>query len=248
MKRLLALTSILLLSACGGGGGESSPVAIAPAPIAPKPATAEGLWSGKNSDGLDLAVGVLENGETWGTVAEDGVIIGAIYANTTSSGTTLSGSGSNFVFGTGVVAPVTYTGTFIEKTTIRTANSSGGTFSGTYISAYDEPASLAAAAGTYVGNGIATGSNPQAIAVSLSPTGAFTTSSSLGCSALGQANPRTSGKNIFNITVTFSGTNCALGNGAVVTGIAYFDSISKRLLVAALNPAKTGGFIYTGQK
>ena len=60
--------------------------------------------------------------------------------------------------------------------------------------------------------------------------------------------PRPSGKNIFNVSVTFTGTNCALGNGTVTTGVGYYDMDTKRLLVLALNAAKTDGFIYIGSK
>lgn len=69
-----------------------------------------------------------------------------------------------------------------------------------------------------------------------------------GCSAAGTAVPRPSGKNIFNITITFTGTNCALGNGAVTTGVAYYDAVNRQVLVMALNSAKTDGFIYVGTK
>jgi hypothetical protein len=70
----------------------------------------------------------------------------------------------------------------------------------------------------------------------------------LGCSAAGTATPRPSGKNIFNVTVTFTGSNCALGNGASTSGVAYYDAATRRVLVMAMNAAKSDGFIYLGQK
>jgi len=39
-----------------------------------------------------------------------------------------------------------------------------------------------------------------------------------------------------------------LGNGAVTTGVGYYDVVNKQLLVMALNAAKTDGFIYLANK
>lgn len=72
--------------------------------------------------------------------------------------------------------------------------------------------------------------------------------SSQGCSAAGTATLHPSGKNILDVTVTFTGSTCALGNGASTTGIAYYDATTRRMLVMAMNAAKSDGFIYVGQK
>lgn len=244
MKKFAAMGLTAVLTACGGGG-DSAPTA-APTPV---PAvTAEGFWEGSASTGVTVALAVLENGETWGVYTSGGSIVGALYGNTSSSGTTLSGSGKDFNIPSRTVASGTYTGTFAAKNSINVTTSSGSTFSGAYKAAYDQPTSLTAVAGTFLGAGVSGGSSVQPISVTVSSSGAITVPSSQGCSAAGTATPRPSGKNILDVTVTFTGSTCALGNGVSTTGIAYYDATNGRMLVMAMNAAKSDGFIYIGQK
>jgi len=240
MKQFAALGLTVLLAACGGGG-DSSP---APAPTT----TAEGFWGGTASTGVSVALAILENGETWGVYTSSGSIVGALYGNTTSSGTTLSGSGNDFNIPSRTVSSASYSGTFTAKSTMNVTTSAGGSFSGIYDTAYDQPASLAAVTGTFSGVGVSGTSPVQAASVAISPSGAITVPASLGCSAAGTATPRPSGKNIFNVTVTFTGSTCALGNGASTSGVAYYDAATRRVLVMAMNAAKSDGFFYLGQK
>lgn len=242
MKQFAVLGLTVLLAACGGGGDGASPTAPAPA------ATAEGFWEGPASTGVSVALAVLETGETWGVYTSNGSIAGALYGNTISSGTTLSGSGKDFNIPSRTVTPGTYTGTFVAKSSINVTTSSGSTFSGAYNVAYDQPTSLAAVAGTFSGVGVSGTSPVQTVSVTVSSSGAITVPSSQGCSAAGTATLRPSGKNILDVTVTFTGSTCALGDGASTTGIAYYDATTRRVLVMAMNAAKSDGFIYVGQK
>ena len=240
MKQFAAIGLAVLLTACGSGGGD----AALTAPIV----TAEGFWEGRASTGNSVALAVLETGETWGFYTSSGLIVGALYGNTISSGTTLSGSGKDFNIPSRTVSSGTYSGTFVAKSSINVATSSGSTFSGAYNATYDQPASLAAVAGTFSGQGVSGTSPVQSVSVTIAPSGAITVPASLGCSASGSATPRASGKNIFNVTVTFTGNTCALGNGASTTGIAYYNGATRQVLVMAMNAAKSDGFIYVGQK
>ena len=243
MKQFAVIGLTVLLAACGGGGGGSAQLP-APAPIA----TAEGFWEGTSSTGTSVALAVLENGETWGVYTLSGSIIGALYGNTVSSGTTLSGTGIDFNIPSRSVRPGSYTGTFVEKSSIRVATSSGSTFSGAYGTSYDQPASMATLAGTFSGQGVSGTSLAQAVSVTISSSGAITVPGSLGCSATGSAKPRTSGRNIFDVTIAFTGNTCALGNGASATGIVYYNATTRRVVVMAMNATKSDGFIYVGQK
>lgn len=242
MKKLLTVGVAMVLTACGGGGGSTAPSAP------PPPVTAEGFWEGTASTGASVALAVLEDGETWGIYTSGSSIAGALYGATASSEATLTGSGKDFNIAARSVATATYTGTFVAKSSIRVTTSGGATFSGNYVAAYDQPASLTALAGTFSGQGVSGNSSTQTIPVTISASGAVTVPTSAGCGASGTASPRTSAKNIFDVSVTFNGTSCALGNGTVTKGIGYFNSTSRTLLVMALNPAKTDGFIYAGQK
>lgn len=239
--RISIVAATLALAACGGGGD-------APAASTGTPATAEGFWTGTTSNGWTANLAILETGETWGVYSSGSTIYGALYGNTSSNGTALTGTGSDFNVPARTVTPGTYSGTFSSKASISVTTSGGVTFSGTYGTAYDQAATLASLAGTFSGTGVSGGSSVQAASVTISSSGVVSTPVANGCSASGTASPRPSGKNIFNVAITFTGTNCALGNGTVTTGIGYYDAATQRLLVLALNSAKTDGFIYIGNK
>jgi hypothetical protein len=239
MKKILSIIGLAIaLSACGGGGNDEAPASLA----------AEGFWTGAASTGNDVSLAILENGETWGVYSRGSVIVGALYGQTTTSGSTLSGSGRDFNIPSRTVTQATYTGNFVAKTSVSVVTAGAGSFAGAYDADYDAVPSLAALAGTFNETGLSGFSNVQSAPVTISPTGTVSVASSLGCSASGTAVPRPGGKNIFNVSVTFNGSNCALGNGATTTGVAYYDVLTRQLLVMALNSGKTDGFIYTGAK
>ena len=242
MKRIAALGLLtVLLAGCGGGDDNPAP---APTPTA----TAEGFWTGTASTGVNVALAVLENGETWGVYTSGGALVGALYGNTISSGNTVSGAGKDFNIPSRTVTSATYSGTFSAKNSIKVLTSAGASFSGAYNNSYDQPASLSALAGTFSGWGVSGTTSPAAISATVSSTGAIIVPASLGCAATGTAKPRASGKNIFDVTVTFVGSTCALGNGTSTTGVGYYDTASRELLVMSMNSSKSDGFIFVGKK
>lgn len=237
-KLQLTLTScaLALLSGCGGGGS-STPSA-----------SAEGFWSGTTSTGYSANVVILENGETWGYYTSGGYLYGALYGNTSTNGNTLSGSGADFNLPYRTVTPGSYTGTVTEKSSISLRTSQGASFTGTYGSTYLQPASLTALAGVFKGQALSGTTAPQTVSVTITALGQLIVPSSLGCSAAGSVTPRPTGKNIFNLSLTFSGSTCALGNGGMASGILYYDISNKQILAMGMNPAKSDGFIAFGVK
>lgn len=236
---IAAAAAVSLLTACGGGGDDS---AVTPPPPT-SASTAEGFWVGTASTGNTVALAVLENGETWGIYSRSGVLQGVLFGNTTSTSSTFSGTGLDFG-STGLTAG-TYSGSYSPKATLNATTSGGGTFTATYSTAYDQPASLAALAGTYSGY-VATKSASARDTVTVSSTGAIRSGSSATCLSSGTASPRASGKNVFNVSVTFSGSFCLLGNGTTVTGVAYLEG--RQLITLTLNGGKTDGLIFLGSK
>lgn len=237
MKKQLATVGLLctLLAACGGGGSDDG-------------ASPEGFWVGKAATGVDVALAVLENGDTWGYYANGGYLVGALAGNTTSSGSQLSGSGKDFNLLSRTVTSGNYSGTFSARKSISVTLSDGTTFTGNYDARYDQPASLAALAGSFSGQGATGTTSAISAPIAITSSGTVTMPAVSGCSASGTVAPRASGKNIFDMTVTFNGSTCALGNGAVAKGVAFYDSTSRTLVGLALNGPKTDGFVYLGQK
>jgi hypothetical protein len=237
--RCFALAAAVLLTACGGGGGGGVPVVNA---------SAEGFWQGRSSAGYDVSLAVLENGETWGFYTTGNLLAGALYGQTTTSGNSLNGAGSDFNIALRTVTSGTYAGSVSPRSSLSVTTSGGGAFTGTYSASYDQPASLATAAGVFSGFGLTGRTASQAINATLMVDGTITVPSTGGCGASGRATPRSTGKNIFDVSVIFTGATCALGNGATTTGIAYYDAPTRQLLVMAMNAAKSDGFIYIGRK
>lgn len=229
------VTAASLLAACGGGSGSGSNT------------SAEGFWSGISSNGYNVQMVVLENGETWGLYTAGTILYGALYGNTATTGNSVRGSGSDFNLLTRTVTPGTYSGTVQEKSTISiTAGSTS--FSGTYGTTYDQPASLSAVAGVYSGRSLTGTTAAQTITATISANGTLSIPATLGCATSGTVTPRPTGKNIFNLSVTFTGSTCALGNGGAATGILYYDNVNHQILAMGMTPDKSDGFIAFGTK
>jgi hypothetical protein len=69
----------------------------------------------------------------------------------------------------------------------------------------------------------------------------------LECGGSGTLTPRASGKNVFNVAMTL-GVNCNLGGLRSFTGVAWYDTVKRRLVMLALNSAGSDGVMYVGQQ
>jgi len=247
MKRVTLLAAVLFLSACGGGGSDGTT-----APTSVASTSAEGFWIGTASTGDVVNMAVLENGETWGiTSTNTGVLTWALYGNVATSGSTLSGTGSSFSFVSGTAESGTLSGSVSSKASLSLKTSAGTTFTGTYSTAYDQPALLSNLAGSYSGFAVGGATPAQASTVVVDVNGNISSSyvsGNLICTTSGKATPRASGKNIFNIQLNFSGNFCGLGNGATTSGVGYFDTTSRQLIAMTLNSAKTDGLMFVGKR
>lgn len=168
-------------------------------------------------------------------------MLGAFYGDTSTTGTTLNGSGIDFS-DMGLV-PGTFSGSFSTQSALSLTTSGGVKINAAYQAAYELPAALGQIAGTFRGSAATARTGDGPIDVNITSEGRIT-SSGAGCSLSGTVAPRDSGKNIFDLSITFSGAACALGNGANVRGIAYYEMPTRRLIAMALNGAKTDGFVY----
>lgn len=241
MKLLATVLASLTLVACGGGGGGDATAT----------ASAEGFWVGTTAKGSVVNLAILENGETWGLYGSSGSLTGAVYGNTSTNGTSLTGSGYGFDFVTRISGSGTYTGSVTTKGSISLNVSDGTKLTGTYDASYDQPASVASVAGTYAGWAVTGGIAPQATTVVVDANGNISSSvvsGNLSCTTSGKATPRASGKNVYNVQMTFTGNYCALGNGTVVNGVATYNAASHQLITMALNSAKSDGLIYLGTR
>lgn len=222
----LIATALSTLAGCGGGG-DASTSSLNGNGSTPSTA-AEGFYSGSltGSPSTSFEMLVLENDEVW-----------ALYGNQTTAGFAVNGfaqgagksnNGSysaadlrDFGFAPAIAASAsasyrtadkTISGSIVEgKNTV--------TFSGGPSAAAPYVYTSAAALSAIAGNWSMSALGGESVAVTISAAGALTANSSKGCSFSGTLSPRPSGKNVFNASLKFGGSPCALPNQSI-TGIA----------------------------
>ena len=214
---------VFALAACGGGGGDGT-------------GTGTGTGTGGSTGGVSPEGGyggsltgspvatafrllVLENNEIW-----------ALYGNETPSFFAVRG----FLQGQGSATATTFSSSDIRDFGVvpvsvgsasATYDSVARTVSGTVtfpsgtvgLSGGPVPGSLylyniAASLTTIAGSWTLTELSGETISLSIQASGAFTATSSGGCSFSGNFSPRPSGRNVFNAQVLFGPAPCLLAN------------------------------------
>lgn len=244
LLRCSALVSAIALFGCGGGGGDSG------TPLASS--SAEGVYggtlTGSTSSAFQLLI--LENGDFWSMYGTQSSTIFGVAGFVQGSGSSSNGSftSSNtkdFGFSPAVAASTSATYNATAKTIsgtlsagARTVTFSGGPIAGSLYD-YNAAASLTTVSGSWT----TTSLTGETVALNIASTGAFTATSSLGCSFSGTVAPRASGKNVFNVSLTFGAAPCALA-GQTATGIAVAYPLSSgrtQLLVSVVDSTRTYG-------
>lgn len=251
---MMTICCSALLIACGGGGSSSDQSSSSSS--ASSFASAEGLYQGASSNGRTFSAVVLENGELW-----------SIYGVTTNKIMSVYG----FIQGAGQSTSAnTYTSNALKdfgvnpaiSTSINATYSAGETISGTLqqnggamtiggaapvnsMYNYNTPADLSALKGSWY----LSSTTGYPATITISDSGAISGSSS-GCAITGQATPRASGKNVFNITVKYGASPCLLANQTLNgIGLAYqVSSTQKQLVAAVTNSNRTIGHAMFGVK
>jgi hypothetical protein len=210
---------------------------------------AQGVFSGTSSDGSSFQSIILPNdtfyaiyGTTSGNVFYiSGMMTGqgasnngkytATVTDFTNSGTTLTGS----------VAATYVTGTSISGTVSESGNSNVS-FSGTVASTssfnYSNAALLSDISGTWTG----TLMDGSTAIVNIDASGTFSGSDS-GCSFSGSMTPDSSGKNFFDISLTYGASPCLSPNQTQVgIGVDYLlsDGVTHQLLAGVASGTSFG--------
>ena len=230
------------LVGCGGGGSSSND----PGP------TAEGVYGGTltGSSSSAFQMLVLEDGDFWTlygvqTTTAFGVAGFVQGSGTSSGGTFTSSSAKDFGFTPALAGTASASFDATAKTIAGTVSSSGRSvgFNGGPIAGslynYAAPALLSTISGAW---SLTTLAN-EGVALTVASTGAFTARTSLGCTFSGSFVPRPSGKNVFNVSLTFGPSPCALA-GQPASGIAInypLASGRSQLVIAGVDAARNIG-------
>lgn len=193
---------------------------------------------------------ILENGDVWsmyGTqTSSQFLVAGFVQGNGASSNGNFTSSNirdfgyspaiSSTANATYSAAAKTISGSFSAGSS--TVSFSGGPIAGSLYD-YNTPAKLSSVVGSWSLTAL-TGEN---VSVSIGSGGTLSATTSLGCQFSGTLTPRASGKNVFNLSLTFGAAPCALpGQTASGISVVYpLSSGSTQLIIAGTNAARTIG-------
>lgn len=229
IRAAIAAITVTTLTACGGGGGDDA----APAQPAPPTSTIpmpEGLFGGTTTAPSEFQMLVLEDGGFWAVYGTQAGPAGFVQGTITGTPAVMLAADAKD-FGASPATPAN-----VRDLTYSNLANGGYSLGGSLTSfgqrvvfngesfqslAYDysQPASLSAISGgwalqTTLG---------EDVLLSILPSGAISArGAGSGCTMAGNVQPRASGKNVFNVSLTFGPAPCALpGQSAHGVVIAY---------------------------
>lgn len=257
---LAAVFSIAIAGCGGGGGGADAPVAPAPPAPPAAAATIEGVYSGTITGSLnnDFEMIVLENNQFWalyGTQTPTQFVVNGFIQGdgVTNQGAFISTNARDFGFSPAVAGVVNATFNTTARTISGTVAAPAGTvtFSGGPIAGslynYNTPALLSSVVGSWNLTTLLTG---ERVMLNVAPNGAFNATSTFGCSFSGALVPRPSGKNVFNMALTFGPAPCLL-SGQPASGIALVVPLptgGTQLIFAGTNTDRNVGTVAFGNR
>ena len=248
MQKILvwSLIGSVALVGCGGGGSASdtnTPVATP---------SAQGLWNGNTSTNRAVTGLVLGDGSYYVLYSAPGnplQIAGVVQGSGSSAANIFSSSDArDFNFEGFGVLPAAFSVTFSTKQSFNGSVAySGGTrtsFTSTYDTSYESTPSVTSLAGNFTGQ-VTSSAGTQSATVSISPTGAIS-GGSAGCVTSGSVTARTDG-NAYNLSLAFGPSPCVFAS-QTLTGVAYFNSATKRLFAVTPNAGRNDGVLFVGTK
>lgn len=257
---IVAGTLTAFLGGCGGGsipiGGEIVNGATTTSTATTSSllsVAAEGLYAGTASNGRHFNTLVLENNQyyiIYGAISGDGFSTEGVITGTGQSGNGGFTSADLKDFAAiGLPVSGTLTGTFIPGVSFRAVVATSGaaiTYAGaapdSAVYNYNTPARLTEIAGTWN----MTASTGLPASLNIAATGSYT-GSSAGCNFSGTIGPRGSGKNVFDFTIRFGASPCALAD-QTATGhaVSYLHNGRRQLLVAGSDASRSVAIVLAG--
>jgi hypothetical protein len=263
-KEIGMLVISATLAGCGGGGN-SAPTGTATtllsggstdtttAPLR----NGEGVYEGSLSNGMMHDTIVLEDGSYYtfyGTGATNAFVVKGSFQGTGTgvnglfASTNLRDYMADGTTGSGSFA-ATYTAQQNFNGYVSEGNQPTVTFTGAALSATNYVYASAPVFSNVVGTWPMTSFTGAPTTVTVAGDNTFS-GNSAGCNFAGTMSPRPSGKNIYNVTMTFAGAPCASPNQAA-TGIALDFSVpngKRQLLIVGADSTRANGIVLIGTK
>jgi hypothetical protein len=150
------------------------------------------------------------------------------------------------------------TGTVTAQNTLTLISATGNPTSYSYDATYDQPVALASLAGSYISTNIGSGypfsteENYAPGTLTITSGGTLTLNSdTAGCAASGtiaQHNTPHGPVGVFDISLTFSGATCPLGDGTTGIGIAYLTDSGAFLEAIGYTASSTSAFAFRAHR
>jgi hypothetical protein len=245
MKKLLAFTLLIILVGCGGGSTNSN--SNSPSST---PGQAQAVYFGTASNGDAFETIILPNDEYYAlygpTSGNEFSISGMLTGQGSSNNGNYTANVTDFYGSSATVTgsvSATYTVGASINGTLTATGSPAVTFNGTVMPSsqfnYKTAAKLSDIVGTWAG-GLLDGTLAT---VTINSNGAFSGSDSSGCSFSGTITPDNSGKNFFDISLTYGASPCLLPNqSASGMAVDYLlsDGVTRQLLAAVASGTSYG--------
>jgi hypothetical protein len=231
---------LLALEGCGGGSGGGSA-------SAPPPASAEGAYFGTISDGRQHYSLVLENGQIYTLYGSTSNNIFAVNGFVQGDGSSNNGSFSaadvKIAAANGSVTAGSLSASYVAGSSFNgslTAGANVVTFTGAPIGSSIYNYNAAPNLGAITGSWNLTSLRGYLTTLNIAASGTFTATSS-GCQFSGTIKPRSSGKNVLDVSATFGASPCILA-GASLSGIAISYALPngpQELAIALIDQTRT---------
>jgi hypothetical protein len=234
-----AITLAVLFTSCGGGGGSNSSSNNTNTTTTVTTGAAQGVYAGTTNSGYTFEAILLPNDRFYAIYGQTSGSTFYISGMMTGQGTSKSGSYSssyNDFYYSGLTYTGNLTATYVAGTSFNGSyieNNSTSNFTAAALSSssfnYNSVATLSTVTGTWTGTYL----DGYSASITVSGTGTFS-GSDQGCSFTGTVTPDASGKNFYNVSLTFGASPCLLPN-QTGTGIAITyllsDGIHRQILV-----------------
>lgn len=221
--------------------------------VAPPNSGVDGLYFGTTDTNRDIGGIILDDGTfyiLYSVENNPNVIGGVLHGICAASGGTISSSNAKDfnIEGLGIFS-VSVSATYSAKEWVNgtVAYGDGTTthFWTDYDSDYEVEPSLAALAGTYIGQ-VAFSLGVEDATITVSPTGIISGIGESGCRLSGSVIPRSTG-NVYNVSITFGDSPCYFAH-ETMNGICYLDLSTNQLFAVASNASRTEGILFVGNK
>lgn len=255
---IFSLLAMILVACGGGGGGGASTDSTTTSNSGQK---AEGVYEGTLTTGETVNILALENDEVYVLYGQNSGgslrVYGFDWAQGTSKNGTYSASVVKDYYYTGAVTTGSVVASYIANTSfngtatingVRVGFTSAPPTNSLYI--YNTPAMLSAVAGSWTGTLLSGEAGIVTISTSGALTANFKGSYSGTCTATGSVLPRNSGKNVYDLSLTFGSAPCLLP-GTTVGGVMLSYLLTngqKQMIAVATTTNKSSGNVFFARR